>query len=104
MAQSVGTPGGESETQLLQPRSAQFLAGEETSGLRMKVLRANVKLKVFTTLGRKTWVTFSLALCLTQLLAELNAGKAAFYCTVKSSQTYGTITLLAGEEVSSILR
>ena len=28
IAQSVGTPGGESETQDLQPRSAQFLAGE----------------------------------------------------------------------------
>ena len=58
MAQSVGTPGGESETQDLQPRSAQFLAGEVTSGLRMKVLRANVKLNVFTTPGLKIWVSF----------------------------------------------
>src|SRR5436189_201443 len=37
MAQSVGTPCGESDTQDLHPRSAQF-AGEVTSGLRMKFL------------------------------------------------------------------
>ena len=81
MAQSVGTPGGESETQDLQPRSAQFLAGEVTSGLRMKVLRANVKLNVLTMPGLKIWVSFSVALCVTQLFAELKAGKAAFCCT-----------------------
>jgi hypothetical protein len=51
MAQSVGTPGGESETQDWQPRSAQFLAGEVTSGLRIKVLRAKVKLNVLMTAG-----------------------------------------------------
>src|SRR5207248_7176253 len=58
IAQSVGTPGGEMEKQLLQPRSAQFLAGEVTSGLRIKVFRAKVKLNVFTTPGLKIWVSF----------------------------------------------
>ena len=61
MAQSVGTPGGESDTQDLHPRSAQF-AGEVTSGLRMKVFRANVKLNVLTMLGRNICVSFSVAL------------------------------------------
>ena len=51
-----------SDTQDLQPRSAQFLAGEVTSGLRMNVLRANVKLNVLTIPGLKMCVSFSVAL------------------------------------------
>src|ERR1700730_1630637 len=97
-AQSVGTPGGESETHDLHPRSAQFLAGEVTNGLRMNVLRANVKLNVFTRAGLKMCVSFSVALCVTQLLVELKAGKAAFCSIVKSSQKYRKLALLADEK------
>src|SRR5258708_35541344 len=96
-AQSVGTPGGESETQDLQLRSAQLAAGEVTRGLRMNVLRANVKLNVLTTAELKTCVSFSVALCVAQLLAELKAGRAAFCSTVKSSQKYRRLNLLFRE-------
>ena len=98
MAQSVGTPGGESDTQDLHPRSAQFFAGDVTSGLRMNVFRAKVKLKLFTMPGLKIWVSLSVALCVTQLLPELNAGSAAFCSTKKSSQKYRKLALLADEK------
>ena len=54
MAQSVGTPGGEREMQLLQPSAAQSSAGSVVSGARTKVLRATVAVAVFTRLGVKT--------------------------------------------------
>ena len=83
MAQSVGTPGGESDTQDLQPRSAQ-LAGEVTSGLRMNVLRATMNVARLSNPGVKMWVSLIDPLWVGQSLFELKAGRPAF-CALKLS-------------------